>query len=237
MKFFVFLIISMMYIPASFAIDYQFVSIQHLAEQQVGIKIIKKIYQKAGLDIKVTPMPGKRAEHQAISGQKDGEIMRIWSFGETHPHMVRVPTPYYKLETTGFLKKEKLVSVSSIDDLKKYRLAKVRGVKHTDNLTDSFQGVRITNQTGDMFQALLMDRIDIALTSRTDGELFVKQNGYNDQIIPLDYNFATLDLYHYLHPKHERLALKVDEIIQGLIKSGELLEIIEKAESALLKNK
>lgn len=231
MKFLVFLIFTMMWISPSFATDYQFVSIAHVVEQQIGTKIIKQIYQKAGLDITVSPMPGRRAEYEATTGQKDGEIMRIWSYGENNSHMVRVPTPYYKLETTGFRRVDNHLSVSSTNDLTKYKLARVRGVKHTDNLTSSFKNIHITNKVDHMFKALLMGRIDLALTSRTDGKLFIKKNRLSDKIIPLEYNFATLDLYHYLHPKHKNLSSRVDKVIQSLIESGELSEIITKAES------
>jgi hypothetical protein len=97
--------------------EYDLVSIEGLYEQQVGQLILPVIYKKLGLDITITAMPGKRAMLEAVSGRKDGEIMRIWSYGIEHPETLRVPTPYYQLETVAFYKEGADVDVTSTKDL------------------------------------------------------------------------------------------------------------------------
>ncbi len=73
--------------------NFDFVSIEKLVEQEVGRVIIPKIYSKLGIEITITPMPGKRAQQMANSGIKDGEIMRIYSYGNETPNTIRVRTP------------------------------------------------------------------------------------------------------------------------------------------------
>ena len=85
---------------------YSFVSIENLIEQEIGRIIIPKIYQKLNIDVDISSKPAKRAQAYATSGKKDGEIMRIWTYGVENKTTIRVPTPYYKLETMAFIKKD-----------------------------------------------------------------------------------------------------------------------------------
>jgi hypothetical protein len=55
-----------------------------------GRIILPQIFEKIGIKITITPLPAKRAEAAATSGKKDGEIMRIFSNGETNPTVVRL---------------------------------------------------------------------------------------------------------------------------------------------------
>ena len=79
-----------------------------------------------GIDIQVTGMPGNRAAIETTKGRVDGEIMRIWSYGIDNPDVIRVPTPYYFLETMAFYKEGSDVVVNSAEDLAKYSVLKVR---------------------------------------------------------------------------------------------------------------
>jgi ABC-type amino acid transport substrate-binding protein len=83
----------------------------------------------------VTPFPGNRAQYAADSGMQDGEIMRIATYGNEALNTIRVPTPYYYLETMPFVLKNSDIVINSKQDLAQYRVAKIRGVKHTNNIT------------------------------------------------------------------------------------------------------
>ena len=88
----------------SFGQTLHFVSIEHLAEQQIGTIVMPQIYQKLGIDIWIIPLQGLRAEHQAVTGKVDSEFMRIYSYGNENPNLIRIPTPYFQLETMAFTK-------------------------------------------------------------------------------------------------------------------------------------
>ncbi|AQS39013.1 hypothetical protein Sps_03898 [Shewanella psychrophila] len=133
------------------AADFDFVSIEKLIEQEVGRVIIPKVYSKLGIEITITPMPGKRAQQMANSGSKDGEIMRIYSYGNETPNTIRVPTPYYYLETMAFIKQGSDVVINSRKDLHNYRLAKVRGVKHQGDRMSVYFLVELHNPASKTF--------------------------------------------------------------------------------------
>lgn len=214
--------------------EYHFVSIEKLAEQEVGRLIIPEIYKKLGIYVTITPLPGKRAQFEASSGLKDGEIMRIWSYGTENRTVVRVPTAYYYLETTAFLKKGSNVVIKDKTDLGKYNVAKVRGVKHTNNITTGLKNVQNVSNTKQLMELLQSNRVQVALTNTADGIHALNKLGYGN-IIHLKKPLAVLKLYHYLHGKNKKLVPKINNIIKKMKASGELKVIIENAEKKVFR--
>lgn len=209
--------------------SYDFVSIEGLYEQQVGALVLKQVYERLNIPISIQPMPGKRAIAEAVSGRKDGEIMRIWSYGEEHPELLRVPTPYYQLETMGFYKKGNSIEVYKAEDLKKYEIFKVRGVKHTNNITADLKDVYDYDSTKEMLEALREGHPAVALTHTSDGIFTLnKYNIKNLEMIPEP--LATLNLYHYIHNSQKNIIERVDKTLRQMKKSGELDIIIKRAE-------
>ncbi len=220
-------------IPPLLAADYNFVSVANLGRQDVAKIILTKIYQKANLKIDIASMPGNRAHKMAVSGEKDGEILRIWSYGQNNPTVIRVPTPYYNLQTVAFGKKNNNIQISAVADLKKYRLAKVRGVKHTDNIAKDMPNIRNTSSLEDLINALHNGHVDLALSDSKDGLALLHKKKFTDIEIKGP-SLASLDLFHYIHQKHRPLVAKIDAIIIAMKKSGELSDIIAQAEHDIL---
>jgi hypothetical protein len=209
--------------------EYHLVSIAGLYEQQVGELIIPQIYKKLGIDIPITALPGKRAVLETVSGRKDGEIMRIWSYGIEHPETIRVPTPYYQLETMGFFKDGTNIDVKSAQDLARYSVRKVRGVKHTNTITAGLKSVYDYDDTESMLLALSSSRNAIALTHTADGIYAINKFAL-EGIKLIDEPLARFPLFHYLHKKNAHLVEKVDRVIREMKGSGELDKLIEQAE-------
>lgn len=234
-KFVVFLSIIIFSTSTLWSADYTFVSIDKLIEQEVGRLIIPEVYKKLGMEVEITPLPGRRAQQEATTGKKDGEIMRIWTYGENNPTMIRVPVPYYSLETMAFVKKGSGIKINSKEDLTKYKVVKVRGVKHTDNITKGIEGVHTINNSEQLMKFLEADRAEVALTNTVDGLLTLKKLGITD-IVPMDKPLKKLELFHYIHEKHRDLVMKVDKVLKGLKDSGELDKIVKKAEAKIIGN-
>lgn len=212
---------------------FHFVSVKSLVEQQVGQIIVAEIFEKMGHAVSISPMPGKRAQEVVASGEKDGEIMQVYSYGEQSPTIIRVPTPYYQLETRAFIRKDKSVVVNVRDDLYKYSLARVRGVKFTANITQDAPDVFDLKNTETMMEFLNRGRADIALANTIDGILVLNRQNYQE-IIPMDQPLDVLDLYIYLHEKHAHMVDEVDKMIMEMKNNGELMELVKKAEDSVI---
>lgn len=230
---FILALITVFFTPFGHAEEYHFASIESLFEQQVGEIVMPEIYSKLGINITITPMPGKRAQRAALYGNKDGEIMKIWNYGEENPTMIRIPTPYYQLETMAFVHKDNHIVLTSQADLSKYNLLKVRGVKHTNMITADLRDVFDYDNTETMMQALHNSPSSIALTNTADGLYTIKKLNI-DYVKALPPTLATLSLYHYVNQKHAALVPRLDIVIKTMKQSGELDKLLRKAEAEVL---
>lgn len=230
MKFFV---VFLLFTTVCSASEYHFVSINNLIEQEIGRLVLPQIYRRLDIDIMITPLPAKRAQLEATTGKSDGEIMRIYNYGEENPSTIRVPTPYYSLETMAFIKKSSDIKITQKEDLSRYRIVKVRGVKHTNNITQGLTNVTDVDFTEQMMRLVDKGMVDVALTSTIDGLMALRILNIDD-IVPLDKPLATLDLFHYIHESHKDLVPLVDRKIKEMTASGELAIIIKAAENKVI---
>lgn len=225
----------MMLSPTSLANSHHnFVSINYLIEQEIGRIVLPEIYEQLGMYISITPLPGKRAQYEATTGLKDGEIMRIFSYGEENPTTLRVPTPYYYLETMAFVHIDSNIEINSKDELANYKIAKVRGVKHTNNITHGLKNVTDHDTTRQIMRLVESGFVDVALTNRIDGLMVIKEMGLKN-VIPTTKPLARLDLFHYIHNKKKYLIPAINHKIKEMKRTGELSELVTKAESMILK--
>jgi len=213
--------------------EYHFVSIENLIEQEVGRIVLTRIYANMGIDISITPLPAKRAQMEAVTGRSVGEIMRIYTYGIENPTVRRVPTPYYYLETMAFINPNSLIKITSKNDLRNYTLAKVRGVKHTNNITVGMENVINLNSTEQVMRFVSAGRADVGLTNTVDGLMTISK--LNLSLVPIEKPLATLDLFNYIHKDYIDLVPLVNEKIKEMKASGELTRVIEGAESTVLK--
>jgi len=209
-----------------------FASIEKLSEQEVAKIVLPQIYQKLNISIDIIPLPANRAQKEANSGQKSGEILRIYSYGNETPNVIRVPTAYYSLTTAAFALKGHSILLNDLKGLSKYRIGRVRGVKHTNNATKGLARVYDSGTTIQLFKQLEQGNIDVALTNYLDGMLTIKRLKSDNYAI-INKSLAYEPLYHYLHKEHQPLVYKIDREIKQLKQSGELKTMLEKAEKAI----
>lgn len=217
----------------AFAATYNFVRIAGLAEQAVGEQLLMEVYKRVGIEVAITPMPGKRALQQASSGAKDGETLRVYALGENVKSLIRVPTALSSLQTVAFAKKDSGISVASKADLNKFRSVIVSGVLHTHAITEGVSNVNEVSDPGAMFKAVNAGRADLALTSYLDGLASIRKLGV-EGITNLEPALNDQPLFHYVHETHRELVEKVDPIIKGMADSGELSEMRKSMEDAYI---
>ncbi len=219
----------------TFASDktYQMVRIDGLAEQAVGAEMLKEIYNRAGLSVEITAMPGKRALQEASSGAKDGETLRIFALGENESRLKRVPTAISSLRTAVFSKSNSGISIASVDDLNAYKGVVVAGVLHTEAASKDMPDVSAVKDSEQMFKMLSAGRAEIALSGYLDGLSKLRQFGLDD-IEVMEPPLRVLELYHYLHESNEDLVPVIDAVVSEMAASGELAALREQKEADYL---
>ena len=198
--------------------------------QAIAALLLADIYKKAGLVLKVQPMPGARANASALAGDTDGEVARIQAYATKNSTLVKVEPGYYYLTTGAFAKAEKGISISSKDNLKKYKVGIVRGVAHAEAATDGLSGVQVAGDTDQLYKLLDSGRIDVAIDEAINGPIVAKKLGLKD--IKLVGEIAKLDLFNILTPGKKELAPKISAAIKSMKETGELSKLIKQYEGS-----
>lgn len=213
--------------------QYEFVRIDGLAEQAVGERLLREVYNRAGIEINVTPMPGSRALEEAASGRMDGETLRVFALGENEPRLIRVPTPLSDLQTSVFVPAGSDIAVNDAAQLNNYSSVVVIGVLHTKAITEGVANVTEVPDPGTMFRMVQSGRVDLALTSALDGQAKLAEEGISD-MVALEPALKTLELYHYVHEDHADLVPIIDAVVQEMKASGELASLRAQFEAEYL---
>ncbi|MDX1737360.1 MAG: transporter substrate-binding domain-containing protein [Alphaproteobacteria bacterium] len=214
--------------------EFRFVSIEGLVEQRIAEILIAEIYAKIGHTVTILPLPARRAEEMLKANKIDGEILRIKDYGALHRgYILRVPTSFYYIETMAFASKGLKANIRNRQDLEPYRLVKILGIKHTNNISENMPMVTDTKTTLSMMQMLQNGRADIGLTSNIDGQETLNRMNIDD-IVPVSPALAKLELFHYLSSQRYELLHQVDSTIKAMHRTGELEKLIEKTEKTVI---
>lgn len=202
---------------------FKFVSISGLAEQEIAAKMVVPIFESADFDIEIQPMPAERAKVEVTSGRRDGDLLRIYSYGKENPTLLRVPTPYYEVKTTAFALKSKRIQINEVRDLDEFRIAIVRGVQSTIDITEGIPDVIELTRLEQAVKFIQSERADIFITSDV-AAFSIFRKLHIETIEPIFY-VSSQPLYIYLNPKHKEAVQKIDSAIQKLLENGQLTKL------------
>lgn len=190
--------------------------------------VLEKVYRRLDIALLFRPMPAARATLEAAAGRVDGDVVRIASYAQAHPSLIRVEPALSKVTTAAYYNQRSDLQVKSRDDLARYSLAYVRGIRASEQLSKGLPDVIAVNSVEVLFKMLQAKRFQIALAGV--GEFKVQQQRYQpDQFVQVE--LASEPLYHYLHEKHRDLAIRVSAELAALAASGELASLQAQAEA------
>jgi hypothetical protein len=206
-----------------------FVRIEGVAEQIIGERILYEVYRRAGMSIIVHSLPGKRAAYEAATGSKDGEMLRIESYGIGRDSLIRIPIPVAYIYTQafalrGFSFKE--------NEFSTYKTAIVRGVQHTYDITRGSEKVFELTSPSSLMQFLELGRADIVLSTHVNGLYHIKKESRSN-IVPVGGSLQSNGLYHYLHEKHRDKVPVIQSVLKEMHQSGELQSMWEAGKETL----
>ena len=203
--------------------------------QLIGEKVSEEVFSRLDIDIEIESLPAKRARYYVSTGEKDGEVLRVFNYGVNNPNVLRVPTPYYELKTSAFVLKDSGIKINDKNDINKYRLIVQRGHVHSAMAVKDVpeNNVIVMDSEQQIFSFLGLGRADIAILTSTDGQAALASLGIKD-VIELDIVLALHPVHIYLHKRHKNLVPKIDEAIRTMKESGQLEKIITKSKRTLI---
>ncbi len=216
-------------------VSVKFVANEKLVEQQVAETLIKQIYKNVKIDATVHPVPPARGNIENLQQNIDGEIARIYPYGEKFPTLVRVEPPYYYLNSTAFCLHPDKIRISSKEDLKKYSVAVIRGVAHSDEATKDHPKKQIVGSGIQLYDLALNGRAEVVVDTGINGRKIINDPKYAS--IKECGTIAKFDLYNYLNSKSKKFQKIISKEVQRLKDNGELEKMILKAEEQVLTKK
>lgn len=206
-----------------------FAANEKLAEQKIAQNILTTIFEDSGIKILVKPMPPSRANAENLSKRVTGEIARIHKYGEKNPTLTRIEPSYYYLESAAFCLKSLNITNITMNDLHKYNIASIRGVAHSDELLRDHKRVQYVTSASQMFELLLVNRVDIIIDTKINGLNILKNDKYANRIT-LCGVVGKQNLYVYLNSSSSNLKETISNLFKKYIQSKKLENLIEQQE-------
>ncbi len=206
-------------------------TVEKYASCWVAAQLLAEIFRQAGLALEIVPMPGPRVTKMSLAGELDGEVIRIQSYGQNYPVLVRVEPPYYHLSVRAYSMASRNARVTTREDLQQYSLGAIRGMAYAFELTENHPALTLTQNSEQMFRMLQAGRLDLVLESHLAATASIDKLGLKDVVESPE--LAGLDLYLYLHIRRKGLTPRIGEVIRKLRSSGELARLTTMYEAAV----
>ncbi|OUR76938.1 hypothetical protein A9Q77_03525 [Marinomonas sp. 42_23_T18] len=195
----------------------------------LGKELLKRIYEKAGIEVRFEKYTSALSLRLSSKGQIDGETHRIFSLANAFPTLIRVPTAFSYVAPTAFVNTQSGIDfkVKGWASLKPYRVGAVQGMRFAElGLKGRMETVENVTSSDQLLRMLGSSRIDIAVTGQINGLYHINVLGLSN-IRALTPAIEKDALYHYLHIKHQALVPLLDLTIKEMIASGELKRLRE----------
>ena len=187
---------------------------EKLVEQTIAARLLSDIYQKSNLVVKNTPLPPSRANLSTLNGTSDGEVARIDAYAKKNPTLIQVTPAYYYLTTVAFSKSD--ITIQTKEDLKKYSVGAIRGVAHSDAITEGLSDVVYVNDARTLFLLLKSGRFEIAIDTGANGKYLLTEMKL-DEIHAVG-ELARLELFNILSPNKKHLAERISKMTASYMK-------------------
>lgn len=194
-------------------------------------KWVKLIYDETfirlNMNYTMLAVPAKRASLLSNSGEVDGEFIRVKSYQNKVPNLIRVDEAILDLTFSAY-SIDKDHSIINWQDLKtfNYRVGTMRGIRKIEEMLEKYvinDYIAYTENDVQGFGQLLKGRIDIYINAESFVYFTLLKPPYNSKIV----NVGTLEKSHhylYLHNKHRLLIPLFNKVITEMKKEG----VIEK---------
>ncbi|NRD73978.1 hypothetical protein HQQ94_12165 [Shewanella sp. VB17] len=192
------------------------------------IRSIELIYTEAfsrlNMDFSYIVVPVIRASKMADFGSIDGEMSRVFTYGEKHPDLIRVEEPISNWQISAFTY-DPSIKISSWHDIQtsQYKVEYYRGTFGVaKRLSNHISAEKLTDSSDPIhsLRKLERGRIDIFInTTALTKDLLATKEFIDNKIITA----ALLDnikLYCYLHKRHSDIAVKLANIFRDMKLEG-----------------
>ena len=148
-------------------------------------------------------------------------MLRAIGVEKRYPNLIHVPIVLCSVESV--LLANKAVTINSLADLKNYRIGITTGYVDQENIARKYNLNVMRAAKDEILQIMLLrDRVDIIFSTEQKAHTLLQK--YQDNEKYNIYKVKTLnrkiDLYHYIHKKHQAILPMLTEELKKLSQSG-----------------
>lgn len=204
-------------------------------DQTVSSEILKETYRRLHISVEFVDVPAKRALMLSSRGVLDGEVARIAEVESEYPTLLRLSPSINYIEPSAFSKNIRL-AINGWESINGHNIGIVQGVGSSERGTKGMPNVVAVANQNLLLKMLYAERIELAVTDLFSGMIRLKELGIDKVIHPLSPPLQKIYIYHYLHERHRALIPKVEAVLQGMERSGELARLRESLKKQILDN-
>lgn len=193
--------------------------------------LASEAFRRLGLEFKLVNLPSERSLHAANQGEVDGEGLRVAGLAAQYPNLVQVPERFLGVSFVAFAKDPSIRIDQGWDSLKPYSVAHIIGWKMFEANAVAARVVNKVDKPEQLFRMLEGDRVQLALYTRADGQTLLRSLGMRD-IVALSPALKDVDLYLYLHRRHEALVPRLAQVLRDMKADGSQQRLLAAAHAA-----
>lgn len=182
-------------------------------------QLSQEAFRRAGADFKLVSLPSERSLKSADAGEVDGEGLRVAGLTAQYPNLVQVPERYVRISFVAFARDANINLDNGWDSLKPYSVAFITGWKMFEANAAGARAVTKVDKPEQLFQMLDSGRIDLVLYTRADGVALARALGL-PSIAPVSPALKDVDMYLYLHKKHQALVPRLAQALKDMKADG-----------------
>jgi polar amino acid transport system substrate-binding protein len=180
-------------------------------------EVAREAFRRAGLGLRVVPLPIERALVNANAGIEDGDLYRAAGFEKDYPNLVQVPQPLVDQDFVAFSLRPD-IEVRGWSDLTRYRVAHITGQKIIERQLQGASNVTTVRDSELLLGLLANGRVDVIVNNRWVGLWVARRAGQT--VYLLEPPLLRVPMYMYLHRKHEALVPRVADAIAEVRRDG-----------------
>lgn len=194
-------------------------------DRQALHDLSKEALRRIGVDFKLVSLPSERSLHSANLGEVDGEGLRIAGLSGQYSNLVQVPERYIGISFVAFARDATIRLDQGWESLKPHRVAFINGWKMFEANASAARSVSKVDKPEQLFLMLDGGRADLALYTRADGVALARSMGLA-AIAPIAPALKDVDMFLYLHKKHEALVPRLAQALREMKADGSYNRIL-----------
>ena len=200
-------------------------------DRKVLEEVSTEAFRRIGFGVRIVSQPSERSLQEANQGLSDGEGLRVEGLEAQFPQLVRVPESYVGISFVAFSRDPSVRLPGGWADLASRRVAFVNGWKMFEANATGARVVQRVDKAEQLFLMLDAGHTDLALYTLADGQSLVRRLGL-DRIHAVTPSLKDVDMYLYLHRRHESLVPRLVRALREMKSDGTHARIVAAVRAA-----